>query len=175
MIRPIVATDASIEQPVARALPLPDAGLALSGLVGSAGLIHVIASAEHVGADWSLGVFFLLVGAGQLVAARAVHRNPRDERLLALVAGAGVAIALLWIFSRTTGLPVGPDAGEIAKVGVADTIATLQELAFAAIVATIAWRGERAVAWLSGPLGVRLTFAVLSLTLMLAAFGGHEH
>ena len=170
-----VATEVPIEQRAAHELQLPNAGLALAGLVGTAGAIHVIASAEHVGADWSLGVFFLLVGAGQLAATWAVYRNSQDERMLRLVAGAGVAVALLWIFSRTTGIPVGPDAGEVAKVGVADTIATLHELAFAAIVATIAWRGERAVAFLSGPIGIRLTYAVLSLALMLAALGGHEH
>jgi hypothetical protein len=95
--------------------------------------------------------------------------------MLKLAAVGSAAVALLWIFSRTTGVPFGPDAGKVSSVGVADTIATLQELAFAAIAAVVVWRDERRLAWLSGPLGVRLTFAVLSLTLFMAALGGHQH
>ena len=166
--------------PIPRATPrvssrLPNAGLALSGLAGTAGVIHIVASVEHVGAEWALGAFFLLVGAGQMLAAWAIYRDAQDMRMLTAIALASVGVALLWIFSRTTGLPFGPDAGEVAKAGVADTVATLQELGLAAIVALVAWRGERPVAWLSGAMGLRLTFAVLSLTLMMAALGGHEH
>ena len=170
-----MATDVPIARAVTRAVPDHAAGVALTGLAATAGLIHLVAAAEHVGVDWSLGVFFVLVGAGQLLAARLVHRDPRDARLLTLVAAASVAIALLWIFSRTTGVPFGPDAGEVESVGVADTIATLLELGFAALAAAVLWGGGRAVAWLSTGMGIRLTFAVLSLALMLAALGGHEH
>lgn len=170
-----MATDVPIRSPLARATSPTHAGLALTGLAATTGTIHLVASVDHVGADWSLGLFFLIVGAGQLTAAWAIHRNPRDLRLLELVALAGVGVALLWVLSRTTGVPFGPDAGEVASVGVADTIATVQELGFAAIVAIVAWRGDRAVAWLSSAIGIRVVFALLSLTLMLAAVGGHEH
>ncbi|HEV2785512.1 MAG TPA: hypothetical protein VGV67_03925 [Solirubrobacteraceae bacterium] len=169
-----MATDVPITRAVTRSVSDSHAGVALTGLAATAGFIHLVASAEHFG-EWSLGVFFLLVGAGQLAAAWLVHRDPRDERLLTLVAVASVAIALLWIFSRTTGVPFGPDAGEVESVGVADTIATLLELGFAALAATVIWRGDASVAWLRSGMGIRLTFVVLSLALMLAALGGHEH
>jgi hypothetical protein len=170
-----MATDVQIPRPVARSAPASHAATALVGLAGVAGLVHLVAAIEHVTEPWTLPVFFLVVGAGQLFAAWAIHRDPRDERLLKLVAVGSVGVALLWIFSRTTGVPVGPDAGEVESVGVADTIATMLELGLAALAGTILWRGERAVAWLAGPIGIRLTYAVLSLTLMMAAFGGHEH
>ncbi|HWI08825.1 MAG TPA: hypothetical protein VNT54_15080 [Solirubrobacteraceae bacterium] len=170
-----MATDASIPRAAARSVSDSDGRLALMGLVGTAGLIHLVASVEHLGAEWSLAAFFLLVGAGQVAAAWLVHRDPRDERLLTVVAVASVAIALLWVFSRTTGVPFGPGAGEVQAVGVGDTIATLLELGFAALAWAVIRRGEAAVAWLGGGMGVRLTFAVLSLALMLAAVGGHEH
>lgn len=170
-----MATDAPIERPLARAASPSYAVPALVGLAGSAGFIHLVAAVEHVDEPWTLPAFFVLVGAGQLCAAWAIHRSPRDERLLKLVAAASVGVALLWIFSRTTGVPFGPDAGEVASVGVADTIATLQELGLVAIVAAIVWRCDGAVAWLGSAIGLRLTWAVLSLTLLLAATGGHEH
>lgn len=171
-----MATDVSIPRPVERSVSSPSpAGPAVAGLAGVAGFIHLVAAIEHVTEPWTLPVFFVLVGAAQLCAAWAIHRNPRDQRLLKLVAVASVGVALLWIFSRTTGVPFGPDAGEVESVGVADTIATAHELGLAAIVGVIVWRGERYVAWLGSASGVRLTFALLSLTLMLAAIGGHEH
>lgn len=170
-----MATDVQIPRPVARSAPASHAAPALVGLAGVTGFIHVVAAIEHVNEPWTLPAFFLVVGTAQLAAAWAIRRDPRDERLLKLVAAGSVGVALLWIFSRTTGVPFGPDAGEVESAGVADTIATAQELGLAALVGVIVWRGERAVAWLSSPIGVRLTFALLSLTLMLAAFGGHEH
>ena len=170
-----MATDVRIPPAVARDAPVSYAGPALAGLAGVAGFIHLVAAIEHVDEPWTLPAFFLLVGTGQVGAAWAIHRDPRDERLLKVVAVASVGVALLWIFSRTTGVPFGPDAGEVESVGVADTIATAHELGLAAIVGVIVWRGERAVAWLAGAIGIRLTYALLSLALLMAALGGHEH
>ena len=170
-----MATDVPIERAVARSVSLPNGALALAGLAATAGVIHLVATVEHVGVDWELAVFFALVGAGQLAAGWRIYRAAADARLLALVAAGSVAVALLWIFSRTTGLPFGPEAGNVAAVGVGDTIATLLELVFAALVGVVLWRGEQRLAWLSSGIGVRLTFALLSLALMTAALGGHEH
>lgn len=170
-----MATDVPIERAVARSVSLPNGALALAGLAATTGVIHLVATVEHVGVDWELAVFFALVGAGQLAAGWRIYRAAADARLLALVAAGSVAVALLWIFSRTTGLPFGPDAGKVAAVGVGDTIATLLELVFAALVGLVLWRGEQRLAWLSSGIGVRLTFALLSLALMTAALGGHEH
>jgi len=170
-----MATDVPIERAVARSVSLPNGALALAGLAATTGVIHLVATVEHVGVDWELAVFFALVGAGQLAAGWRIYRAAADARLLALVAAGSVAVALLWIFSRTTGLPFGRDAGKVAAVGVGDTIATLLELVFAALVGLVLWRGEQRLAWLSSGIGVRLTFALLSLALMTAALGGHEH
>lgn len=170
-----MATDVPIERPVSRIDALPHGALALAGLAATAGVIHFVATIEHIGKDWSLAAFFVLVGAGQLAAGWRIYRADHDARLLKLVAGASVVIALLWVWSRTTGIAFGPESARVAKVGVGDTIATLLELSFAALAAVVLTRGEEAVAWLSSGLGVRLTCAVLSLCLMMAAFGGHQH
>jgi hypothetical protein len=170
-----MATDVLIERPASRIVSLPHGFLVLAGLATTAGIIHLVATAEHIGADWELGVFFALVGLGQLAAGWRIYRDAADERLLKLVALGSIAVALLWVFSRTTGIPLGGEAGPVSQVGVGDTIATLLELAFAVLAAVILWCGEQRVAWLSSALGIRLTFALLSLALMMAALGGHQH
>jgi hypothetical protein len=170
-----VVTDVPIEHVPSSAVSLPHGALALAGLASTAGVIHLVATVEHLGIDWELAVFFALVGTAQLAAGWRIYRSAAGTRLLTLLAAGSIAIALLWVFSRTSGIPVGPEADRVSKVGVGDTIATLLELAFAALIGVILWRGEQRVAWLSSAMGTRLTFAVLSLALMMAALGGHEH
>lgn len=149
---------------------------ALAGLAATAGAIHLVIAIEEAAAgDWARFVFPALVGIGLLAIGSLIYRGAAGEHMLKLAALASVAIALLWVFSRTTGLPLGPDAGTAAQPGIGDTIATLLELTFAALVALIAWRGEQPVAWLSSAIGIRLMIAVLSMSVLLAAFGGHEH
>ncbi len=170
-----MATDVQIERPLSRVVALPHGALALAGLAATAGVIHFVATIEHIGEDWALAAFFALVGAGQSAAGWRIYRDGLDARLLKVVAGASVVVALLWVWSRTTGMPFGPESGRVAKVGVGDTIATLLELAFAALAAVVLTRGAQALAWLSSGLGTRVMCAVLSLCLMLAAVGGHQH
>ncbi len=97
--------------------------------------------------------------------------------MLRLAALGSVIVSLLWVLSRTTGIPFGPEPGR-AAVGVADTIATLQQFALAAIVVALLRRptaGSPTLAWLNSGMGTRVTTALLSATLFIAAVGGHEH
>lgn len=169
---------ATVPRTAPRSASLAGPALALCGLALSAGTIHLVATVEHLGEDRLPGLFFALVGVAQLLAARWIYRRPGDRRVLVAAAAGSAAVALLWVVSRTTGLPFGLAGGDVSKVGVADTIATVQELAFAAIVAALVWRPERdgpRLAWLSSGIGVRLTYAVLTAALFTAAIGGHEH
>jgi hypothetical protein len=169
-----MATHTRIEPPAAGTAPLTHGALALAGLAGTAGIVHLIAMIEHLGEEWTLAAFFAIVGGAQIAAGWWIHRDGTDTRLLALIAVGSVAIALLWLFSRTTGLSFGPETGR-RPIGVGDTIATLLELTFAGLAGLRLSRGEQRLAWLSGGMGIRLTFAVLSMALMLSALGGHEH
>lgn len=169
-----MATDARIERPAAHAGQLAHGTLAIAGLVGTAGFIHLIAMIEHLGVEWTLALFFAGVGVAQLAAGWWIFRDADDTRLLVVAAAGSVVIALLWLFSRTTGLSFGPEQGRRA-VGVGDTVSSLLEGMFAGLVALRLRRGEQRLAWLSSGMGIRLTFMVLSLALMLAALGGHEH
>lgn len=175
---PPVAAEAPLPRSPSLLADVPGHVLALAGLAGTAGVIHVVATVEHLSDEWWLVLFFAVVGAGQLAAAWWLRRRPPERSALALIAAGSAVVALLWIASRTTGIPFGPEAGRISPVGVGDSVATLQELAFVAIAAAVLARPDataRRLSWLAGGMGVRLVFMLLSLMLLTAALGGHEH
>ena len=96
-----------------------------------------------------------------------------------LIAGAwgSAGVALLWLVTRTVGLPIGPHAGRPEAVGPLDTLATLDEQAIVLLVlALVRWPSLRPhvvrFAQRAGPaVGIGLTIASLvSLTL-----GVHAH
>lgn len=151
--------------------------LALSGLSLSAGTIHLVAVAQHLDTTWTLPLFFALLAAGQFYVAWAAHRRPADRELLVVAAATSVVVALLWVLSRTVGLSFGPEQG-VSSIGVSDTIASIEEVAFAVIAVGVVRdpdRSERQLAWLASPMGVRVTLMCVSSTLFVAALGGHRH
>ena len=156
---------------------LPGHIVVIGGLALTSGTIHLVAAGEHVGISWMLGAFFAVVGAGQWLAAWWIFRTPEDERMLKLAALGSLIVSLLWVFSRTTGIPFGPDPGR-ASVGVADTITTVQQVLLAAIVVALlrpSGAREGRLAWMGGGVAIRATFALLTTTMLMAALGGHQH
>jgi hypothetical protein len=93
-----------------------------------AGLIHLAAVSEHVPEWWVHGVFFLLLGVGQIGwAVQAMEGDPLPiPRLFAAV---NAAVIGLWFVSRTTGLPVGPEPWRAEAVGTADLLCSALEAA----------------------------------------------
>ncbi len=103
--------------------------LLVAGLVGSA-VIHAAVVPEHQ-SEWpAAGVFFMVLAAAQLwlAAATVLSARPRHRVLLATAAISAGQLAL-WLFSRTAGMPFGPQAGIPEPVGLADAGAGLLELA----------------------------------------------
>ncbi len=169
--------DAPVEQSWPVRTSAPGFIIALSGLALTSGTIHIVATIEHADVNLLLSAFFALVGVAQVFAAWWIFRNPDDERMLKLAALGSVIVSLLWVFSRTTGIPFGPEPGR-AAIGVADTITTLQQFVFAALVVVLLRRreaGDRRLPWLSGHIGARLTPALLTASMLMASIGGHEH
>lgn len=120
-----------------------------------AALIHASVIAIHFREYWLFGLLFAITAVGQFVWAGIVWTRPASPRLLVSGAVANLAVAVVWLVSRTAGLPIGPDAGDHEAVGVHDVLATTDELALAGIVAwallaparTEAAGGALAVAW----------------------------
>jgi hypothetical protein len=109
-----------------------------------AAAIHFGVISEHFADWWAAGVFFIVTGWFQ--ASWAVVLAVRRSRAVA-VAGALVnaAIVAVWLVSRTTGLPFGPDAGAPEAVGLADSVATLFEAGIVVGAAVLAGVGGLAV------------------------------
>jgi hypothetical protein len=146
----------------------------LAALVGSAGLVHVAAAAQHTDEPWTLSAVYVLAAAAQLVVAWMLARRRAGTTLLTAAAAGNAVLALLWIVTRTSGVMLGSDAGG-AEVGVGDTIATALELAFVALAAALLRSPGLRLGWMDGPVAARLTYAALSAAMLIGALGGHEH
>jgi hypothetical protein len=144
----------------------------------AAGAIHAIAMIDHFSHYWLYGVFFLVLTYGQVLWGIALLRRPVGERALATGAIANVAIVVVWLVSRTVGVPIGPDAGRPEAVGSIDVAATLDQLVLAAYVAAIVrprLRSGRGFRTLMGCHRTRIAIALGSASLFAAMLGGHHH
>ena len=114
---------------------------AAAGLSALAGVIHLLVTPEHF-EEWSgYGLFFLIAGLAQLIYAPVLLRQPANRSLLiAGIAGNALIIAL-WIVTRTLGIPLGPEAGEVEAIGVLDTLSKLAELALIGCLVALLGRG----------------------------------
>ena len=101
--------------------------LLVAALIGSA-LIHAAVIPDHL-AEWTAaGVFFVVLTVVQVVVAGLLTtRLDRSLLVFAVLLNAGPL--LLWLYSRTLGLPFGPTAGIPESIGVADVFACILELA----------------------------------------------
>jgi hypothetical protein len=146
-----------------------------AALAWAAGFIHAAAAVEHFEEWWLWGVLFTVTTVFQFVWGAAAFRT-RSERLLAAGAVINAGVVLVWVVSRTAGLPIGPEAGEPEAVGVGDVLATLDEVAIVALVwALVAGphaleRAARARA-LTAPVVYALAVASVVASLSL----GHAH
>src|SRR5262249_43989088 len=78
-----------------------------------AALIHYWLIPEHYGQWWGYGVFFAVTAIAQGFSTGALIFWPQRAVLQASIAG-NVAILLLYVVTRTIGIPVfGPDAGSV--------------------------------------------------------------
>jgi hypothetical protein len=150
-------------------------------LTVGAALIHVGVSADHFQEWWAAGLFFLVSAAAQLGWAVWCWSRASSRRVLLAGAGGSAALALVWVVSRTSGLPFGPGAGVAEPVGVADTVCVALEVlsAVLATVAATAWAPARLKAPSTPRRAAVLTGAVAALTLVASgaaiAAPGHDH
>ncbi|MFW5471487.1 hypothetical protein ACOCJ4_15745 [Knoellia sp. CPCC 206435] len=109
-----------------------------------AGAIHLAVTPEHLEEWWVFGTFFLVLGCFQLACAVVVLRRPtRGVALAGIVAN--LAVVLVYVSSRTTGLPIEPPEditshawSHVAEgAGPADLAATAAELAVICLLVTL--------------------------------------
>ncbi len=123
--------------------------LLVGALVGSAA-IHAAVIPEHL-AEWTAaGLFFILLSAGELAVAGLLLARVRQRTALLAATAISVAPLLLWLYSRTAGLPFGPEAGIPENVGLPDCLACSLEvgslIAAIALLRSTRWLARRAPA-----------------------------
>ena len=103
-----------------------------------AAAIHLWVVPEHLEEWWGYGAFFAACALAQGLYALGLLRRPSRPFLLLGVAG-NLAVVILWLVTRTTGIPLlGPHAGEIEGVGVLDLACTLAEVCIVVALGTLA-------------------------------------
>jgi hypothetical protein len=137
-----------------------------------AGLIHVEASAIHLGPHPLYGVFFALLAAFQF--AWGVWAYGRGTAgTLHLGIAVSLAVVAIWAVSRAVGVPFGPEAWQPESVGALDVAATVDEFA---IVGLSVWTLRPEARGFAQRDGLRLVvMALLTVTVLAAMIGGGGH
>ncbi|MCU1595032.1 MAG: hypothetical protein JWO12_2424 [Frankiales bacterium] len=150
--------------------------LALSSV--GAGAIHVALGPEHM-SEWAvLGIGFYVSGFLQLAwGARLVMTESR--RLMAFGVFQSVLYVGVWLMSRTTGLPLGPQQWQAESSGRADLICIALE-SVVALGALYLLRKPAAGHAPAGRLAVRGVLSAVALTVLATtgvavAAPSHEH
>jgi hypothetical protein len=121
--------------------PAPGAaqGLQYSAVALSsvAALTHLLVTPEHFGEWWGYGTFMLAAFVAQASLAGALLVWP-GWKLLLLAGGIGnLAIIGMWAVSRTVGIPLGPETGEVEGIGALDLICTASEATLVVVLAVL--------------------------------------
>jgi hypothetical protein len=139
-----------------------------SSLLGAAA-IHAAQAPSHFAEWWAAGVTFVGLAAAQVLplGAAAVWTDRRVWQLAQVVRLATIG---LWVVSRTVGLPVGPEAGELKPVGRADLAAPGLGAATVLAATLVLWPGAGAACRLGQSAAV-VVMAIAALTGAVAWYG----
>jgi hypothetical protein len=98
----------------------------------AAGAIHAVVVPEHLRESLLFGAFFVATAVFQIGWAALLRDGGRDRGFLAIGAVANAGLILLWVVSRTVGVPVGPEPWMPEPKGPLDVTATILELVLVA-------------------------------------------
>ena len=151
--------------------------LALGAAAIGAGFIHLSVAPEHLTEYLPLGIGFVAAGVLQVGWGAAIAT--RDSRRLLLAGAAGSLLFVgVYVLSRTTGLPLGPEAFEPEAFGAADLLCGALEVPVTLGAYLLARRpsafGSRMRASLAAAVAASLVL-VGSATAYATTAPGHEH
>jgi hypothetical protein len=152
-----------------------DGVLTACGLALGAGLIHAAAAVVHLPHYWPEGAFFAVLASGQMALCVGLYRSKRSYPLvLAIVTS--LSVALLWVLSRTSGLPVGPEPWRPEPVGPLDVIASADEVVLALLAALqLRAPGSRAAAVACKRFAVGLGVVLITVSALAVSGVKHTH
>jgi hypothetical protein len=93
--------------------------------LGAAG-IHFAVIVPHFDEYTLFGIFFFAIAWFQALWAMLVVAS-EDRRVLLAGLVVNAFVVAVWVWSRTAGLPIGPEPGVAEQVGAADTVSTALE------------------------------------------------
>jgi hypothetical protein len=154
-------------EPVASEPVLP----LLAGLAFMGGVIHVGAAVDHAAEVPLYTPAFLVVATAQLGWAWLLWRGPSRAVLLA-GAGLSVGVLLVWLASRTVGVPFGPHPWVPEEVSVADLVESADELAAALVAIVLVWHSATQRRWVRVAQPAMLALLLVSLLYGVGAHAG---
>ena len=162
-----------------RVAVVPYVRLLLAGLSFGAAAVHFAVAPEHFSVSWVQGTFFGLVAWAQTAFAVAILLRP-SRAVLRLGFALNAAVLVVWVVSRTSGVPVGPDAWTAEPVAFADVLTSVLEVATVLgcqyLLRPVRARGRVAFGVVV-PVVVAASLAVVGTTTasIASALGGHSH
>lgn len=106
-----------------------------------AGAIHLAVIPSHLKEYWALPLFFAVAAVGQFAVGTYLTPSRATRTLLSVAAIGNLLIVIVWLLSRTVGLPLIPDF-EVEEVGLPDVVASLQEMLVFVVCVGIAVRED---------------------------------
>ena len=104
----------------------------------SLGLIHILATPLYFDQWLGYGVFFIAVAVLQVMYSMALAVGQPNRTLLWVGIAGNAAVIVMWLLTRTYGIPFGPMAGEVLPIGLLDaaaqTLAAIQIVHLAVLV-----------------------------------------
>jgi hypothetical protein len=142
------------------------------GLSWGAGLIHIGAAIGHADESGLYTLFFALLAPLQLGWGFLMCRR-RSHGLVVLGLVLSLVVVAVWVMSRTTGMPVGPEPWHPERVGVIDAVATGDELVLALLIWSFAWPRQGRLRSLVGAAAKPCAIALIVLSSLSLLSAGH--
>jgi hypothetical protein len=164
----IARTSADPMSTIARTSADPSISVAqasLAALSMAAAAIHFAVMGEHFAEYVAFGVFFSVVAWLQAMWAVGVTVLPSKRLLLVGLVG-NALVVLVWLFSRTTGLPIGPEAGVPEPAAFVDVLSTILEVAIVVGTAMLLLRGRPTPSVRGRPVWLGLAGLVVVLAIL---------
>ena len=97
-------------------------------LAGSLGMLHLLATPLYFGEWLGYGMIFFTVAVLQVIYSMVLGVNPPQRTILWVGIAGNALIVVVWLITRTLGVPMGPMAGEVLPVDLLDGLTQVLEV-----------------------------------------------